>query len=256
MADIKYKSAPVSEVIFGVTFKNALLLRDNFYLKLLSSLVDHYPGYSVHGPMFNEELTSYQNNLSSNPMVTGPLLYRLRSQDTSWLVQVQLNKLYLNWIRDDQMDPGNYPGYTAIFKKFRELLSRVYSEVRANDGDIESYELAYNDRIKWPEYIDDIKDVGKIVNYPLPQLDFDSDGIEMVNFAKRLNARIADIGGFMTFNFASLTEVTGKQILGLELSLKGMVNSISSDEWFERAHQMHLKLFQKILNPQILKKWQ
>lgn len=255
MADIKYKIAPVSEVIFGVTFKSALLGKNNFYLKFLSTLIDEYPGYSVHVPLFNEELKGYQNNLVTNPSVTGPVLHRLRSEDQSWLIQIQLNKLYLNWIRDDQKDPGNYPGYTQIFKTFKDLLNRVFEELEASDKDIDSYELSYHDRIRWTDYVDNIKDVNEIVNYTLPQLNFGSQGIEIVNFNKRLNARVSNIGGFMTFNFATLTEITGKQILGLELSLKGIVANISSDEWFEEAHQMQIKLFAKFLNPQILEKW-
>lgn len=256
MTDIKYKNAPVSEVIFGVTFKDAILGNGNFHLKLISKLIDKYPVYNIQPPLVNEELKGYQNNLISNPFAAGPALYRLRSADNSWLIQIQLNKLYLNWIRDDQKDPGHYPGYTAISSEFNDLLKNVLAELRASESDILYYELTYHDRIKWIDYVTSIKDIDQIVNYKLPQLDLDSSSVEIVNFNKILNAKIEHLGGFMSLNFATATDVTGKQILRLELSIKGNLSNNSMNDWFEKAHITQVELFEKIMNHQILKLWQ
>lgn len=257
MSTLKYKSAPVSEVIVGITFRDGVFKKNNYYLDLIARLSKEYPIYTIHGPLLNEELTNYQNNFISNPLLSGQVLYRLKSLDTTWLVQIQWNKLYLNWIRDDQKDVGSYPGYSAILNKFNLLLQDVYSELKISDNEVQYCELTYHDRIRWPEYINQIGNIDSIVNYTLPQFETkNSGGIEIVNFTKAINAKIDSLGGFMTFNFLTATEITGKQILKLELSTKGMVPGLAISDWFNKAHVVQVEVFEKMLNPEILKKWQ
>jgi hypothetical protein len=43
MANVKYKNAPVSEVILGVTFKDGLLARNNYFIEIIHEFLNEYP---------------------------------------------------------------------------------------------------------------------------------------------------------------------------------------------------------------------
>lgn len=256
MADNKYKNAPVSEVICGVTFKSNVLSKENYFLKLLSDLRADYPMYQILAPLFNEELSGHQMNVMVNSQLTGPALFRMRSADGAWLVQAQLNKIYVNWVRDDTKDVGNYPGYTAIYQRFKDVLLKVTNDLNLSPDDFQYFDLTYHDRIEWSEHIQSLSQINEIVNFKFPDLSVDDSKSDIANFNSGLNVRLDDLGGFLIFNFLTATGFTGKQILRLEFSLKGFRSDIGIDEWFDKAHLAQVKLFEKFLNSKLLSQWQ
>jgi len=164
---------------------------------------------------------------------------------------MQWNKIYLNWVRDDTKEVGNYPGYSSIFKKFHDILRDTMNGTEAKAEDFLYFELSYLDRIRWGDLIDNIRDVSNIVDFKLPFGNSPKLNHESFIFNTDINL---DKLGFINFGLASVTEVSGRQLLKLEFSIKGNTE-IQLEEWFKRAHEEHLVLFEQFINPNVLKQW-
>ena len=130
----KYPKAPVSEVIFGVTFSEARRsIRELFDAQ--KALSDEYPRVEIRPPLVDETMSGFQITQELNPERMGSILIRLRSDDDHWMCQVQTNKIYLNWIRPDHEPVGNYPGFTAVYRRFRQALDALdLSSAGFHDG--------------------------------------------------------------------------------------------------------------------------
>ena len=117
---MKYTKAPVSEVIIGLTFKEAKFsLLDIFFIQ--SVLKDEFPSVDVRPPLPDDSLSAYRLNTELNPVNTGPFLLRLRDDKQKWLYQLQRNKLYVNWVRSDIEEVGQCVGFDEILSRFEAL---------------------------------------------------------------------------------------------------------------------------------------
>jgi uncharacterized protein (TIGR04255 family) len=250
MSDIKYKQAPVSEVILGVTFKDQVLARNNFFISLTQELLSEYPNYQVNSPLgndvFNERLVAIPQ---LNPAVTGPHLNRQWSADKNWLVQFQFNKFFLNWVRDDSKEVGNYPGYSAISKKFKRQLDSLMSKTNSSTQDILYSELTYQDRIVIPPEAK--SNLSEIINFKLPSF---KKAPSHTDFFTAFNSPIEELGGFLIFNMITMP-AQQNDILKIEFIIKGNLSNVSPYEWMDRAHEVHVDIFEEFISKQTLEKW-
>jgi uncharacterized protein (TIGR04255 family) len=169
------------------------------------------------------------------------------------MCQIQVNKVYLNWIRPDHEPVGNYPGYTAIYRKFRVALDALsLSSADFTTDSVKYYDLTYHDRLEWQEYIDSLSDAYKIMRFRPPEIET-PEGLN--NSFSRYTYSYDSLGGYGIFAVNTATAATGKQVLQLESTLRGITPHQSSDAWFNAAHMVQYDHFSRIFTPEILEQW-
>ena len=247
----KYPKAPVSEVIFGVTFSEGRLsIRDLFDAQ--QALSDEDPRVEIRPPLVDETMSGFQITQEVNPEKMGSVLIRLRSHD-NWMCQIQANKVYLNWIRPDHEPVGNYPGYTAIYRKFGMALNALsLSSADFTTDSVKYYDLSYHDRLEWQEYIASLSDAHKIMRIKPPEIET-PDGLN--NLVSRYTYRYDPLGGYGIFAVNTATDATGKHVLQIESTLRGITPHQSSDTWFNEAHTVQYDHFSRIFTSEILEQW-
>ena len=248
----RYPKAPVSEVIFGVTFsEERLSIGDLFDAQQMLS--GEYPRVEIRPPLVDEWMSGFQITQELTPERAGTVLIRLRSDDGNWMCQIQSNKVYLNWIRPDDVAVGNYPGYTVIYCKFGEVLNALglgFPDITSDS--VKYYDLSYHDRLEWQEYIDSLSDTYKIMRFKPPEIET-PEGLN--NSFSRYTYNYGSLGGYGIFAVNTATAPTGNQVLQLESTLRGITPHQSSDAWFDKAHVVQYDHFSRIFTPEILEQW-
>lgn len=255
MSDNKYSKAPVSEVICGIVFKEPILSEDNYLLKFISSVVDQFPKTTVLGPLADESLIGYQLTTEVNPIKSGPILHRLTSSNNNWLIQIQSDKFYLNWLRPDNVNPGKYPGFSKIFEEFSGYVSRIFKDLNIDTKDVQAYELTYLDRISWQKEISNLGEIDKIISLKSPHIVLDGKSIESNGFMNRYAYPLESIGGYGVFGITTAPSIQGEQLLNYELRLKGALIEMSIKDWFDKTHKIQVDFFEKFFSEEILNKW-
>lgn len=249
---MKYKKAPVSEVILGATFKVAKLeLAHVFGAQAL--LRDTYPQMEVRPPLANEVLSEYRLNTEINPENTGPFLLRMRSGDLRWLVQIQRNKLYLNWVRPDTEKVGNYVGFETVFGAFQSLCD-VVGKVSENFAvaEVQYFEVTYHDRLEWQSYVENLSDLPEIMNFQPPQIGA-PQGFN--NVFSKYTFQEPDVGGYGVLSVSTDTSPKSVQILKFETSLRGRLDDVSYDKWMHRANEKQVEFFENMFVQETLDRW-
>lgn len=250
---MKYTKAPVSEVIFGISYNNNVIPLQKL-TALVSRLSSTYPLIEVLPPLALEELKDFQLVTELDPSRSGPILFRLRSADRKWVVQLQGDKAYINWVRLDTEPVGYYLGFAKIKAAFDELKIAISSEVGEIPNErISCVDLTYHDRVEWQDYIPDLSKINEILNVCSPPM-FSSSGYN--NVFSRYSFPDEEIKGYGLININTATAITGKQLLKVEVNLRGFNASIPVDEWLEIAHQKHNHIFDGLFSASIRKRWQ
>jgi len=251
MSEIKYKKAPVSEVILGITFKNPVLGRDASG-KLLQKLLAEFPVVEAMQPLADD---SFTHNVvpfpTINTVVTGNSLIRLWSHDKTWLVQFQFNKIFFNWVRQDHKDVGHYPGYTPIYKKFLDIVNFVFTENKLSDDDVLYKELVYHDRANINS--EEFQNFEKLVNYTYPR--FRSIKAVTSDFVMSSRSRIDELGGFLVFNVSAIPNGANNYILIVQSTTKGALPGTGFDKWFDLAHNVQVNVFEDFISKETLNSW-
>ena len=248
----RYSHAPVSEVICGVTFAESEL-DINTLFNAQHTLSQEYPLIDIAAPIGDEALVGFVLASELEPTAVGPFRLRLRSSDLSWLCQIQFNKIYFNWIRQDDQPVGNYPGYTEIVGRFRKILDSLGALSLANNLDLVKYlDLTYHDRIEWQKYMDSISEADKILRFSPPQL---MAQYSFNNVFSRYTYDCPEIGGYGILGMNTDSAQNGIQLLKFESCLRGKMQDITMDKWFDRANGIQYDQFTNIFKEETLKKW-
>ena len=248
----RYSKAPVSEVICGVTFSEARLsARDLFGAQ--RALSDDYPRIEIHPPLADEAMSGFQITHELNPQTT-PILLRLRSEDDGWMCQVQANKVYLNWIRPDDKPVGSYPGYTAIYGRFGEVLDALgFQSADFSEDTVKYYDLGYHHRLEWQEYIAHLGEAHNIMRLKPPEMAAPG-GLNSI--FSRYTFTCEPLGGYGILSVNNAATATGKQVLIFESTLRGITPHQSTDAWFSEAHTVQAGNFTQLFKPEILAQWE
>ena len=248
----RYPKAPVSEVIFGVTFSEERLSIKNLF-DAQQALSDRYPRVEIRPPIADEWMSGFQITQELSQERTGAVLIRLRSDDDNWMCQIQANKVYLNWIRPDHESVGNYPGYTAVHRKFGEVLNALrLNSLDLTPDSVRYYDLSYHDRLEWQEYIDSLSETHKIMRFKPPEIRT-PDGLN--NSFSRYTYSYDPLGGYGILAVNTATDARGKQVLRIESILRGITPHHSRDAWFNEAHKVQYDHFNRIFTEGILEQW-
>ena len=249
---MKYLKAPVSEVIFGINYTKQKITTDDVFF-LNSIFKDDFPILEILPPLVVENLNGFQLSQTIDPSLSGPFLLRRHSIDNKWLLQIQSNRIYLNWIRNDSEPVGNYIGYFAIFKRFQEILDSLTKAFSLKVfEDIDLLDLSYHDRIDWQEYLTDLSKVSELINISTPPI-FSEEGYN--NIFSKYSFLDSEINGFGLININSASTITGKQIIKVESNLRGRLKEITAIDWFQIAHKKQNYIFDKLFTQGIKDKW-
>jgi len=247
---MKYSKAPVSEVIIGITYAINKISVDKLF-QINSMLSADYPIVEIHPPLVLEELNGFRLQPIFSDVGAGPFLTRRRTSDAKWLLQIQSNKIYLNWIRNDNEPVGTYPGYLKIKEVFNEIIERI-SEIADVKTDHSLYELSYQDRVEWQGIISDISEINTILNITSPPK-FSAEGYN--NLFSRYTYPASDIGGFGLLGINTDTSVSQKQVIRFESSLRGILQQKIFDEWMTIAHQKQHLIFESCFSEKQRNLW-
>jgi len=254
MKNKKFNSAPVSEVIFGITFSDSAFSKNNSIISIVNDIKDDFQEITYAPPIPDETLNGFKLNQNMDPNQTGPILYRLRNIDSQLLFQIQNNKVFLNWIRKDTESVGQYPGFTYLFTEFNKKINLLnsYSEQKP---DIKMLELTYQDRIFWQDYITDLSDINKIMNITTPYIHNSSNIFYPNNIFSKYTVPLESLGGYAVISINTST-AEEKQILRFECTIRCINTENNLDSWYNEANCIQNELFNKLFTNEVLEKWQ
>jgi len=248
---MKYSKAPISEVILGISYKKPKIPVDFILKNALFS--DQFPIVEIVQPLFLEMLEGFQLEQIFDQN-SGSFLVRRRTGDRKWLLQIQANMLYLNWIRLDTEPVGTYVGFPSIKDKFLSILAVLedIAKVRIRD-DVSLCDLTYHNRVKWQHEITDMSEIQKIMRISTPPK-FSEQGYN--NIFSRYTFHDFELKGFGLININTATAIDGEQLIKLESSLRGECSIDGDiDTWFEQAHKKQIGIFDQIFTEEIKAKW-
>lgn len=246
-----YSKAPLSEVIMGVTFKQPILGKDGLIYEIITAFKNDYPIIRYGNPLEDLEMANYVIEPKINYNYTGPVLYRLSTVDTNWMVQLQFNKIFFNWIKKDEEREKNYPGFTSIYRKYAQLVSFIQNKLHS-EFSVKFCELTYQDRIFFQEHIDDLSQINEILKIILPSIRDNDKTYSPNNIFSKYTLPVKKIGGYAIVSINTATTKENKQVLSFQCTLRGAVKDMLIDDWYEMAREMQIKLFQDSFNEKFL----
>lgn len=249
---MQYSKAPISEVIFGVVYTKQKLSSDDIFF-LNGHFKNQFPLLEILSPLVIENLNGFQLLPNLDPLLSGPLLLRRRSSDNKWLLQIQSNTIYLNWIRNDSESVGNYIGYSAVYKQFVCILDSIKEILNINMyEDINMLDLSYGDRIDWQRYIPELSKVNDLINISTPPI-FSKEGYN--NLFAKYTYEDSELNGFGLVNINTATSIQGSQVIKIETVLRGNLKGFTFTTWFEEAHKKQSFIFENLFTDNLKKEW-
>ena len=247
---MKYSKAPVSEVILGITYGvNKIPVDKLFQISSMFSM--EFPIVEICPPMILEELNGFRLQPMAVDIGAGPFLVRRRTSDAKWLLQIQSNKIYLNWIRKDDEPVGAYAGFSKVKESFAAILEKISGvvDVKMNHS---LYELSYHDRVEWQGIISDISEINTIMNVASPPK-FSAEGYN--NLFSRYTYPASDMGGYGLLGINTDTSISQKQVIRFESNLRGIIPQKTFDEWMTLARQKQLLIFESCFSEKLRDLW-
>jgi uncharacterized protein (TIGR04255 family) len=247
---MKYSKAPVSEVILGITYGDNKISVDKLF-QISSMFSMEFPIVEIHPPLVLEELNGFRLQPKVADMGAGPFRVRRWTSDAKWLLQIQSNKIYLNWIRKDDEPVGAYVGFSKVKEFFSTILEKTSGvvDVKTNHS---QYDLSYHDRVEWQDLISDISEINTIMNVATPPK-FSTEGYN--NLFSRYTYPASDIGGYGLLGINTDSSVSQKQVIRFESSLRGIIPQKTFDEWMTLAHEKQLVIFESCFSEKLRNSW-
>lgn len=251
MSELEFTHAPVSEVILGITFEKSILNLDKIF-EFSQLLRNEYPIIEIKPPLGNQRLEEFKLITEVDNEKTGPFRIFQRSNDKKYLVQYQSNKLFFNWVRKDTESVGNYPGFSFIKEKYDSIFDKLIGLQNNQEIAVNHYELTYQDRVEWENFIPNLNDVHEIINLSTPPTVSDS---KIKNIFTEYSYDIPSINGFCKLDINTGTALDDKQILKFQNTIRGSESFDNKNRWFKKAHDLQVEAFKKTFKPNVLNQW-
>jgi len=244
-----YKHAPVFEVIIGACY-NTPIISVNSVLKN-AMLCEEFPTIEINPPLTIEILEGF-NLVPVLNQDGGPFLVRRRSADRKWLVQIQANAAYVNWIRPDTDPDVQYVGFDAVKEKFFLVASVLENSLGISlQSDMAFCELTYLDRFPWKAEIPELSQLDKLMSVRTPPK-FSEYGYN--NVSSRFTFHDPKTQGFGVISINTTASVRGEQLLRVETTLRGNPAG-DFKEWLRRAHEKQHDIFKDLFKEELRNKW-
>lgn len=253
---VDYKSPPVIEVVFGVTFENEIpgtALLGGFW----STVQFDFPNTKDQKPLPHtiEGSSAQRITISDLPQ---PRRVWMWSDQNDWLIQLQPDRFLINWKRDKLHDP--YPCFDYIFKRFKKYLNQFEQYVNESaHAELEhvQYELTYVNQI------DEDSGMAGISAFDV-HIDHARSDKENRFLGRPFAFRWLDIYelpdscGVLRVSTQHTAQEDEKPLgVRLELSAKGFPSDSKEDadarldKWFDQAHKWVVEGFSDITNRQL-----
>lgn len=246
-----YKNAPISEVILGRYYSGNLYSVD-IIVKLNELFSKDYPNVHACQPLIIEFLNAngVVKNIPNFDFV--PVLYRRFAQDNSYLIQLQSNCFYLNWIRQDNQKVGNYPGFEAVYKKYQEEYKKVVETTGIQNQNEEILELSYIDRFPYSS----LEDIYFYLTLEKPQF-LDKDNYFAINLNYVLH--LTELNGCAFISIATVKGENGHPMIETRYIIRGQVNINSelnsAEKWYKAAHIQQKDFFDNMFTEKAKEAW-
>lgn len=168
-----------------------------------------------------------------------------------WLVQVQYNKLYLNWVRGDDESVGDYPGFETVAEHFFACLNLV----EGNGTHFKYLELTYQDRLQLRHFGDDPRGL-MAVSFPDVRPDTSVAGSAPLEVSSSSIAPQPDLNGYASVTVNTGYDTGGNKIVGMQSTLWGGSGTEEYSVWFEKAHRTQYAFFRGFFSQEVLNQWQ
>jgi uncharacterized protein (TIGR04255 family) len=248
MSNVKFSNPPLTEVVFGVSFNAPEFSSVHFGL-YWESIRKRFPVLPTDKP-----------SLGSLEGVNFSFLPPLRrvwfeSSDKKELVQLQSDRFYYNWRKQD--DDDDYPHFEQIYPKFVEEWNNFNQWWTENIKQLifpVQYELIYINQITKDFGWSSPTDHQNIFTFEGRNWNGFLGAPESHIFA--LQFSLPDALGSLTVSgnqgFSSITE---DPVMALELTARSPDASLELDKWFSLAHEQVVSSFVDLIQPSIQKEW-
>lgn len=252
----RYSKAPISEVIIGITWERALLQDKGQFYNIYNAILQDFPNIQYFQPLANEDLIGYRLHQEIDLLKTGSNLCRFFSRDRNWLVQMQFNKIFLNWIRQSEDDV--YPGFEIVENKFLKILELVSNDDTYTS--VKSLDLNYQNRFPWSNYMKDLSELNQFINYKPAEVSIGGRSANLNNAFSRYLFLESGINGYGSLSINTSTDVNdGKtQLLFIDFTLRGKPeeNLNGLKNWLESAHNFQYEQFTNFFKNNLKEKWE
>lgn len=257
---MEYKKAPISEVVCGIFVPESVFSIDDIS-RLNVLFITEYPQSEILPPIF---LEMYRKNPADGKFQTMHLvpansttayLYRRFSKDNDYLIQFQENCFYLNWIRQDNQDVGNYPGFVNVYKMFTKELEKACSVKPIGISDGQVFELNYTDRVPLHYADGRIRKIEDCLNISLPAI-IGQNSADKINLRYTIEEKELNGSGFL--EVSTDCDQTGMELLEFRYIIRGEFSSkmfSSRDLWFSKAHDRQKEVFETSFKNSAKEEW-
>lgn len=256
---VKYSKAPISEVVCGIIFNSNFLLNNSILFNFLVELSKDFPSIFTHPTIAADEVVNNGIQTATEYTKAGFTTYRIVSEDTKWQVLAQQNLITFHWVRQDDENVGNYPGFTIIFERFKEIystLKRIVNDDAKFSSNIKHYYLSYSDRVNLEELKEEGVSITDTITLNPPKFEINNEVYKTDNYFNRYSGQCDAINGYSIVGVNSPTLPGLGQILVVDNKLKGAPKEdITIDQWFKVAHDIQVSFFETIFSPKILQLW-
>jgi uncharacterized protein (TIGR04255 family) len=170
---VNFKKPPVVSVVLGVEFAGPVMPEVSVLADFWAPIREQFPNAEKRPPLvpMAQDFDATPTRTIEFRLEQGPDRYWFRSQDESYTVQVQENRMAFNWNRT--ASNPDYPRYRAIREDFHKLY-RTFTEI-ADDQLLAANPpiwcaITYTNEITHPESTDPLSgplgDVLRFVNRP------------------------------------------------------------------------------------------
>lgn len=230
---LKFKNAPINELVFGVHF-DELDVDDNYKFLFYESIKDEYPSVTENPPL--NSIIEKKDKLNYNiPLKGFNTRHFFINKDNDKLIQLQKNRFLFNWRKTENMD--NYPHFNNVYKDFDILFGML--ENKLNKAlDIKQLEVTYYDHIYLESFELKNYDLSKIFSFWNSSEQFNQINLSYSIFKEEIN-------GNLNIDIKSANRKDdNKKLIVLNSTCRGMfLNNQSFKEWFDVSHNILLEYF-------------
>jgi len=234
-------NSPLVEMYVGAQFKNdnnlSLATIFNFYneIKAEFPIIQEHP--------ITPNIIEYTDKPSEAIFLNGFHSRKFfMSQDESKIVQMQINKININWRKIEKN--LEYPRFSNVFSEFKALLGTID---RVNKLEIakNQFEIGYVNHIPLSEF----QNNPSLIISTIQQ----TENLSNIDF--KFSIPVRDLGGNATIVVQKGYKNNSEENLILQISLRGYLERKSIDAWFNESHKIILELFKQTVTTKARQQW-
>lgn len=252
----KYDSPPITEVVFGVYFRQLDRLLAARVGEVWDLFKSEYPECNELAPVnipienFSDEPPAQSVEIRDKPPLPRSWFV---SADERNIIQTQRDALLFNWRQIDRDDP--YPGYDAIFDQFEFVFDKfnkyVSQELRQTVEPVQ-YELTYINHVYKGDGWENLNDLGGVFK------DFSrvKSAGRFLEFRSGINYGesylLPDEMGRLHVSIRNgKNRASGEELLVFENRARGIISDQPLTRWFSVAHEWIVKGFADLTNDEL-----